>query len=154
MPRNKQGPKKLDEDAQKAANFVMGEEENGDIENNLEINRELTNQLREAPAADVDDIVQAASGSNTNEERSYNVIFDDDEEEDIEYISSEDEDFDPVKAESKGKKTSKKSPSKKSKSSVIPISYNFKKNFHLDAEGNEIVLEPELKSLLEDAQVR
>ena len=154
MPRKKQGPKKLDEDAQKAANFVMGEEENGDTENNLEINRELTNQLREAPAADVDDIVQAASGSNTNEERSYNVIFDDDEEEDIEYISSEDEDFDPVKAESKGKKASKKSPSKKSKSSLFPISYNFKKNFHLDAEGNEIVLEPELKSLLEDAQVR
>ena len=53
MPRKKQGPKKLDEDAQKAANFVMGEEEeNGDTENNLEINKEITNQLREAPAED------------------------------------------------------------------------------------------------------
>ena len=101
MPRKKQGPRRLDEEEQRAANYVMGETD-CDTENNVNINRELTNQLETAPAEALDDIVRAAGGDIDQEtpnndagssgaNRVYNVIFDDDDD----YNSEEDEDFVP-----------------------------------------------------------
>ena len=57
MPRKKQGPQRLDAEAQEAARFVMGETEASD-ENNAEINQALTQTIREAPSEAVEDIIR------------------------------------------------------------------------------------------------
>ena len=63
MPRKKQGPRRLDEEEQRAGNFVMG----GDAENNEERNRELTERLASAPASEVNTIVQGVTGERGQE---------------------------------------------------------------------------------------
>ena len=151
MPRKKQGPRRLDEDAQRAANFVMGEEtEDGDTGENVEANRALTARLRDASAAEVENIVREAQGPGDGDDgddptsrhytvpaasqnRMYNVIFDDDTES---YHSSDDEDFDPVKEKVASPKK-KKSPKKK------PIF----------GDTEEPDVDPELEALFEDAAV-
>ena len=57
MPRKKQGPQRLDAEAQEAARFVMGETEASD-ENNARINQALTQTIREAPSEAVEDIIR------------------------------------------------------------------------------------------------
>ena len=153
MPRKKQGPRRLDEDAQRAANFVMGEEtEDGDTGENAEANRALTARLRDASAGEVENIVREAQGPDpgdgddgddptsrhytvpaASQNRMYNVIFDDDTES---YHSSDDEDFDPVKEKVASPKK-KKSPKKK------PIF----------GDTEEPDVDPELEALFEDAAV-
>ena len=87
MPRKKQGPRRLDEEEQRAGNFVMG----GDAENNEERNRELTERLAAAPASQVDTIVQGITGEGgegslytvpvaSSQSKMYSVIFDDDDD--------------------------------------------------------------------------
>ena len=142
MPRKKQGPRRLDEDEQRAANFVMGE----DVEDNLEINRDLTKQLTEAPAAALDIVVNAVEVDKPDEDqpscseravnRMYNVVFDDDDEDS--YHSSEDEDFHP-EAEEKVVPKKKKSAGKASKQKTVEIEKTEK--------------DKELEGLLEDADI-
>ena len=152
MPRKKQGPRRLDEDAQRAANFVMGgETEEGDTGENAEANRALTARLRDASAGEVENIVREAQGPDdadgdgddrtsrhytvpaASQNRMYNVIFDDDTES---YHSSDDEDFDPRKEKVASPKK-KKSPKKK------PIF----------GDSEEPDVDPELEALFEDAAV-
>ena len=57
MPRKKQGPQRLDAEAQEAARFVMGETEASEG-NNAEINQALTQTIREAPSEAVEDIIR------------------------------------------------------------------------------------------------
>jgi len=58
MPRKKIAPKRLDDEEQKAKEFVLGESENKDeaIEN-IQINKALTESLTNASAAEVEDIL-------------------------------------------------------------------------------------------------
>ena len=58
MPRKKQGPQRLDAEAQEAARFVMGTNEDSEAESNAEINRALTETIRTAPAEAVEVIIR------------------------------------------------------------------------------------------------
>ena len=58
MPRKKQGPQRLDAEAQEAARFVMGEAEDSE-ENNAEINQALTQTSRAASAEGVEDFIRS-----------------------------------------------------------------------------------------------
>ena len=58
MPRKKQGPQRLDAEAQEAARFVMGETEDSEA-NNAEINQALTETIQAAPAEAVEDIIRS-----------------------------------------------------------------------------------------------
>ena len=101
MPRKKQGPRRLDEEEQRAGNFVMG----ADAENNEERNRELIERLAEGSLY----TVPVAS----SQSKMYSVIFDDDDDS---YQSSEDEDFNPaVEAKKKSPKKKKTLDEKKRK---------------------------------------
>ena len=58
MPRKKPAPKRLDDEEQRAAVFVMGETENdAETAENIQINKALTESLTNAPASEVQDIV-------------------------------------------------------------------------------------------------
>ena len=58
MPRKKPAPKRLDDEEQRAANFVLGETENvEESAENLQINRALTESLTNASASEVQDIL-------------------------------------------------------------------------------------------------
>ena len=64
MPRKKQGPQRLDAEAQEAARFVMGETENSEAESNAEINQALTQTIQAAPAEAVEDILRSTNKQN------------------------------------------------------------------------------------------
>ena len=58
MPRKKVAPKRLDDEEQKAAVFVLGETENTEeTAENIQINKALTESLTNAPASEVQDIL-------------------------------------------------------------------------------------------------
>ena len=58
MPRKKIAPKRLDDEEQKAKEFVLGENENKDEAlENIQINKALTESLTNASAAEVQDIL-------------------------------------------------------------------------------------------------
>ena len=58
MPRRKIAPKRLDDEEQKAKEFVLGESENKDEAlENIQINKALTKSLTNASAAEVQDIL-------------------------------------------------------------------------------------------------
>ena len=160
MPRKKQGPRRLDEEEQRAGNFVMG----ADAENNEERNRELTERLAAAPASQVDTIVQeVASERNegagdqaegslytvpvaSSQSKMYSVIFDDDDDS---YQSSEDEDFNPaVEAKKKSPKKKKTLDEKKRK-----FHEKFPHIFPHAAKADTPPVDEELQALVEDAEV-
>ena len=160
MPRKKQGPRRLDEEEQRAGNFVMG----GDAENNEERNRELTERLAAAPASQVDTIVQGVTGEQgegsgeqaegslytvpvaSSQSKMYSVIFDDDDDSNH---SSEDEDFNPA-AEAK-----KKSPKKKKTLDEKKKKFHekFSHIFPNAAKADTPPVDEELQALVEDAEV-
>ena len=156
MPRKKQGPRRLDEEEQRAGNFVMG----GDVENNEEMNRELTERLASAPASEVNTIVQGVTGERMEEgegslytepvassqSKMYSVIFDDDDDS---YQSSEDEDFNPASEAKIKKKSPKKSPKKKSLYEKFPHIFPNAKT----ADAKALPVDKELEALVEDAEV-
>ena len=142
MPRKKQGPQRLDAEAQEAARFVMGSTEDPEAENNTQINKALTESIRAAPADAVGDILMRAGGSEeavgpSENSREYTVIIDDSDEDS--YHSSEDEDFVPTVPKRKGGGGGGKARKKKPVPVVEVI------------EEEEI--DEELEGLLEDAQV-
>ena len=58
MPRKKPAPKRLDDEEQRAAVFVMGETDNvEETAENIQINKALTESLTNASAASVQDIL-------------------------------------------------------------------------------------------------
>ena len=58
MPRKKVAPKRLDDEEQKAAVFVLGETENTEeTAENIQINKALTESLTNAPASEIQDIL-------------------------------------------------------------------------------------------------
>ena len=58
MPRKKIAPKRLDDEEQKAKEFVLGEAENKEeAVENIQINKALTESLTNASAAEVQDIL-------------------------------------------------------------------------------------------------
>ena len=166
MPRKKQGPRRLGEDAQRAANFVMGEDgDEEERENNINVNRELTAKLETAPANAVNDIIQSVGGvipteeeegegsgsghskapdQREDQERVYNVIFDDDEEDS--YHSSEDEDFVPEPDTKPKKQRAKKSGTKRKQKNVD-------NNEETIVIEEDVEVDKELEALLEDAEI-
>ena len=159
MPRKKQGPRRLDEEEQRAGNFVMG----GDAENNEERNRELTERLASAPASEVNTIVQAVQSVTeerveegegslytepvaSSQSKMYSVIFDDDDDS---YQSSADEDFNPASEAKSKNKSPKKSSKKKSLYERFPHIFPNAKT----AEADAIPVDKELEALVEDAEV-
>ena len=155
MPRKKQGPQRLDAEAQEAARFVMGEAENSEGENNAEINQALTQTIRAAPAEAVEDIIRLKLNKNKifspnfsflfyrnvggeAEPQQFSIIIDDDSEDS--YNSSEDEDFVPAPAVTKKRGGGGKSKKKKKKPVEI-------------VEEEEEEIDVELEGLLEDAEL-
>ena len=84
MPRKKEAPQRRDEDERREATWRMGQPAEDSAEN-LEVNRTLTES---AAASNVSSLAEVASSAASSviasaisqQEREYNVIFDDDDE--------------------------------------------------------------------------
>jgi len=140
MPRKKPAPKRLDDEEQRAAVFVMGETDNvEETAENIQINKALTESLTNASAASVQDILASvkkkeetpiieepgpsiidgpSSSKNlrsSTTDKEYTVIFDDDDP----LPSSEDEDYQPKYEGAVKIKVSRKKKRKKKSFSIF-----------------------------------